>query len=336
MSTYLFHHSALALLVSCLLSGAAHTSSGQDLSLSETPEASAADRLILVVGAGGTEEYAADHAQWAEAWLKMAENNDWETKHFPASDQPQKPVLLAALAEAASDQDRRLWVVMIGHGTASPAANKFNLVGEDISASELSRVLDKVSARTVVVGSFSASGGFLPKLSRPGRVVVTATRSANELNYSRFGGPFAAALTAPVSDLDHDREVSLLEAYIAASAETARYYSDNNRLASEHAIFDDNGDQVGTPADFFVGVRTVGRAKGKQAPDGNVAGRIIISSLPGAIQLSAEQKKQRAAIEAQVDALRELKDDLPRKDYYEQLEILMLRLAKIYKAAESR
>ncbi len=327
-----FHFAAHTVFAFGLASAAPSMAFSQD---SVQPAQRPLDRLILVVGAGGTEEYTEEHADWASAWLQMAKKNKWQVEHFASGDQPQKPELEAAITKVASEKGGRLWLVLIGHGTASPTANKFNLVGEDVSATELSQWLDPVATPTIVVGSFSASGGFMPKLSRPGRVVVTATRSANELNYSRFGGPLSKALSDPASDLDHDREVSLLEAYLAASAETQRYYSDNNRLASEHAIFDDNGDQVGTPADFFVGVRVVGRAKGKQSPDGRIAGRIIVSSLPGAVRLSDQQQKERAEIESQVDALRELKDDLPRKDYYEQLEILMLRLAKIYQAAEA-
>lgn len=292
-----------------------------------------ADHLVIVQGASGTDQFESEHAKWKDRWLSVANANRWQTTVLSTDEDQQKGLLREALSENAAESSSRLWLVMIGHGTASPAATKFNLVGEDVSAKELSAWLNKVRRPVAVIGCFSASGGFLAKLSSKGRVVVSATRSANELNYSRFGEHIANSISDAASDLDHDREVSLLEAFLAASTNTQQFYLDNGRLASEHAILDDNGDKTGTSSDFFVGVRVVGRAKSKKTPDGKNAAKLILSSLPGAIQLSTEQEATRARLEAEVDALRSLKGQLPAQNYYDQLEVIMLQIAQLYTTA---
>ena len=83
-------------------------------------------------------------------------------------------------------------------------------------------------------------------------VVVVATRSGSEVNATRFGLPFAEALSDPTADLDHDGRVSVLEAF-RRHHEGSRFYQTAGRLATEHALLDDSRDGLGTPADWFRG-----------------------------------------------------------------------------------
>ncbi len=93
---------------------------------------------------------------------------------------------------------------------------KFNLVGPDVSASELNEWLKPVSARCVIINGASSSGPFVTALSGANRLVVTATKSGSEQNFARFGGFLSGTLQGQSADLDHDEEVSLLEAFLAA------------------------------------------------------------------------------------------------------------------------
>ena len=52
------------------------------------------------------------------------------------------------------------------------------------------------------------------------------------------------------------------------------FYETENRLATEHALIDDNGDSKGTPATFFRGIRPIKRAKDNAAVDGRLAARL--------------------------------------------------------------
>ena len=47
---------------------------------------------------------------------------------------------------------------------------------------------------------------------------------------------------------DHDDEVSVLEAFLSASAKVGEFYESESRIATEHAPIDDNGDGKGTPS----------------------------------------------------------------------------------------
>ena len=57
---------------------------------------------------------------------------------------------------------------------------------------------------------------------------------------------FVQAFTDDVADVDHDERLSVLEAYRYARNEVERFYESENRLLTEHALLDDNGDGEGT------------------------------------------------------------------------------------------
>lgn len=295
-------------------------------------------RLVLVVGAAGTEEYGAAFSQWADRWEELAQARQWELVRITAepqeSDASQKISLQAAI-EASPPAETPLWIVLIGHGTFSAGIAKFNLIGEDVEAQELAQWLQLVDRPSVIASCFSSSGAFVGALSGQNRILLSATQNGSEINYSRFGGFLANTISDPTADLDHDDEVSLLEAFLAAGAQTERFYEEASRLATEHAILDDNADKAGTPASFFVGARVVGKAKDGKAVDGRAASRMILTSLPSAIKFSPELELQRTEIETRLDALRGRKSQLESEAYYAELEQLMLQLAELYAVAEA-
>ncbi|MCA9156846.1 MAG: hypothetical protein KDA72_00885 [Planctomycetales bacterium] len=307
---------------------------------------SAREQLILVIGAGGTDEYAREFSLWGEAWQTLAEHQQWPltvidgSRLEPATSRSQLQAALSELTDAdrgatdKADAPSRLWIVLVGHGTAVGETAKFNLVGPDVSAKELSAWIEPLSCPLIIVNASSASAPFLPELSGPQRMVITATRSASELNYSRFGKYLAQSLEDLSIDIDHDLEVSLLEAFLAAVDRTEQFYRDDARLTTEHAMLDDNGDRRGTSADFFRGVRPVKTAKEGEVVDGALAARVILYSSPEAPQLSPEQIRQRQHIEQQLDALRGQKPQFKEAVYYQRLEQLLLDLAEVYEAAE--
>ena len=89
------------------------------------------------------------------------------------------------------------------------------------------------------------------KLSREQRVIITATKNEAEVFYTRFGGYFAEAVGGLTdADVDNDEQVSLLEGFIYASEKVASFYENKGRLATEHAILDDNGDKLGSRAEM--------------------------------------------------------------------------------------
>ena len=291
------------------------------------------ERLILVVGAPGTTEYKEQFDEDAQAWLRLAELRAMKLIHVceqsVSAETNNKQQVQKAIESSAGTSQAALWIVLIGHGTSDKKSHKFNLVGPDMTSSELNEWLKAHDRPVIVVNCSSTSAPFLPELSGPRRVVVTATKSSSETNYTRFGSQLAKSILDIATDIDHDEEVSLLEAFLAASAKTEKFYREQNRLATEHAILDDNGDRLGTGSEFFKGTRPSKAAQAGKKLDGELAGRVMLYSSPTIPKLSPEQLELRQRIEEQIRELRNQKSNLPEAEYWDRLEKLLLELAAI-------
>jgi hypothetical protein len=252
------------------------------------------------------------------------------------SDRPDRERLQEALAQSAGEKQRPLWLVLIGHGTFFQDQAKFNLRGPDMSARELAEWLRPLERPVAVINCASCSGTFIDSLSGPNRVVITATRSGVEQNYARFGQYLAESVHQATADIDHDGAVSLLEAFLTASRKTQAFYSDAGRLATEHALLDDNGDKSGSAADFFRGLRVTGRTQNNIAVDGLRAHQWMLSHLSDEPPLSAVELQQRDQLEAAIDALRDRKSTMNEADYFGQLETHLVQLARLYEKDRNR
>lgn len=308
------------------------------VSVPATTNGTGSASILVVVGAAGEEEYAKVFTQTANRWRQTAEQAGarWreiglgETNGLSDLDR-----LQGLLADEPKQSSAELWLVLIGHGTFNGREARFNLRGPDLSASALAGWLKPFRRPVVVLNGSSSSGPFLNALSAPGRVIVTATRSGYEQNFARLGSYLAEAIADPKADLDKDGQTSLLEAFLMAARQVAEFYQTEGRLATEHALLDDNGDGLGTPADWFRGVRAVKRAEGGASLDGLRAHQLhLIRSAPEQ-RLSPAQRARRDELEQTIARLRESKSRLPEDDYYRQLETLLLELARLVEHAPS-
>ena len=296
--------------------------------------------VVIVVGAPGTPEYAAEFRRWADQWTAAAGKAGAESIRIgldppPAggTDRDRLGTLLREKSRAAGREP--LWIILIGHGTYDGREAKFNLRGPDVTDVEFSRWLERSPRPVVVLDCASASAPFLNRLSGENRIVITATKSGHETNYARFGQYLAEAIEDPRADLDKDGQVSLLEAFLTASHRVAEYYKAHAQLATEHPLLDDNGDRLGTPADWFRGVRATRRARDGASPDGIRAHQfhLILSDRERAIP--AEVRRRRDQIERSIAALRDQKAKLAEDDYYDRLEPLMVELGHLYRDARA-
>jgi hypothetical protein len=302
------------------------------------PKPEPAASLIVASGAGGEKEYAETFAKWTEDWRSAGAKGAMRVTTISATGGTEEDLeqLRRALRQEGVDGSEPLWLVLLGHGTADGQAAKFNLRGEDLAATELAEWLAPMRRPVVVVAGFSASGAFLAPLSAPGRIVVTATKSGGENNYARFGGYLATAIADVAADLDHDGQTSLLEAWLHAARQTGDFYASDGRLATEHSLLDDNGDSRGTPADWYQGLRVIKKTTGGALPDGMRAHQVHLVPSTAERALSPALRAERDTIELEIARLRERKGELPETDYYAQLEALMVRLARIYRGANSQ
>lgn len=289
--------------------------------------------VIVAVGAPGEPDFAKQFHDWAEKWQQAAETADadfhlvGESDNEKSSDREQ---LQKLLAEEQGEKSEPLWLVLIGHGTYDGQSAKFNLRGADLSAEELAKWLAPLKRPLAVIDCTSASAPFLNRLAGENRVVITATKSGDEQSFAHFGQYLSATIADANADVDKDGQVSLLEAYLTACRNLDEFYKQEARLPGEHALLDDNGDGLGTPAAWFRGVRATQRANDGASLDGTRAHQFHLVISDREKQLPAELRERRDALELAIAKLRDEKPKLKEDEYYDRLEKLMVELARLY------
>lgn len=290
---------------------------------------------LIINGASGEAAYAKQFSQWTAALrgalvgrfgfaddrVKLMAEKPPDSTVAPATAEAVKSAFAALRTELSADNV--LYVFLIGHGSFDGKEAKFNLVGPDLSGSEYNTLLAALPTRRAVIFNMaSASGEFIKPLSAKGRIIITSTRSGQETNATRFAEYFITALLAADSDTDQDGHISVLEAFIYANRLTTEFYTRAGRLATEHALLEDNGDGVGHQK--------------VEGGDGLLARATYLDSL------SVEQAASNAAVvklmrdrtrlEGEIAQLIARKSVLPETDYETQLERLFIELAKVNRA----
>lgn len=322
----------IALAVALLLGGGPHAAA-QGTAAPRTP----VTRYIIVSGVSGEKRYADLYHAWAMAVATaattrfgapdslvtvLAEDPSRDAKRIRARSTREN--VLAAVTGAArqSRVGDRIALFLFGHGNTQDATPRLNLPGPDATAADFDTALQPAKEATILfVNTASGSGEFVKALSGPNRIVITATRSSREQNATIFPRHFIAALTSDAGDADKDGRVSILEAFTYARLEVERLFEQENRIATEHALLDDDGDGVGH-----------GDAS-DNGPDGTRARSFHLEPLGGASGASSDPRiarliEERRALEARIDSLRGRRSTLTEEAYQKALEPLMVELAE--------
>jgi len=297
------------------------------------------NEVCVVVGSPGEDEYAAGFAKAAKTWqdnCAAANANctviglDDQKDADPEKNSLDRDKLHDWIAKLASDTSVPVWIIYLGHGTFDGKDARMNLRGVDVSAAEMATWLKPVTRPLVFVDGGSASAPFINALSAPNRIIITATQSGQEVNYARLGEKFAEAINDPTADIDQDGQVSVLEAFVVAAKRAQDFYTENDRMATEHALIDDNGDKRGTPASWFEGLRLVRRPQNNVKPDGDFARLVSLVSSPAEQALTDKDRQFRVDCEKEIEMLRAQKSTMREDDYYAQLEQILRALSSIY------
>jgi hypothetical protein len=325
--------------------------------------------LILIQGAAGSDEFQTQFSEWAARWMTAAHQagahltaigtNPSTTDSEPISAETVTDTELPAASVAAEGESEPtaksdaellrdaiseaiaiesaepLWIVFIGHGTFDNRTASWNLKGPDLSADELANLCRDARRPLAVIACASSTSPFINALSGPNRIVVSATKDGGQVQFSRFGDAMSKAISSLDADINRDGETSLLEAWLFASRRTAEFYKTEGRLATEHSLLDDNGDQKGTRAESFVGDRVADNIENAAELDGQLASKWAFVRSPAERLLTAEQRQQRDELEQQLEELRKKRDSLPEPEYLNQLEAILRPLAHIYRDAEA-
>ena len=288
--------------------------------LAASQPSAAQTRLVIVSGLGGDPKYTQTFALLSASLAKAAKERGgladsaitWlgeaNAAMSPWYRGPSRRENIEGVLTQLSDRrdsDEQIILVLIGHGSGEGSETRISLPGADLSAADFARLLGRFGARRVAfVNLTSASGDMLPVLAAPNRVVLTATKSAFERNESQFARFFVDAFAKDGADTDKDTRVSLLEAFKYAEAETKRFYETDGKLSTETAQIADEGRLA---ARFFL---TAGAANAA------ATGRL------------ATLYQERSVLDDQIQALRAKKTSMTSDAYDNELEVILLQLAR--------
>jgi hypothetical protein len=279
---------------------------------------------VTVAGLGGEPDYEQRFTGLASDLDKLfkASGPDAHVYTLKAGDSTREKLTgaLAQVAREAKPEDDFV-LTLIGHGSYDGVEYKFNLVGPDISGTELAKLCDRIpSRRQLIVNTTSSSGGSVIALQKSGRAVITATKTGTEKNATVFARYWVEALQDPTADTDKNEALSAMELFQYADRKTAGFYESQKRLATEHAVFEDTGkkDPVRAPADSgegrFLANFTVLRIGESQKAANDPAKRELLA------------KKEQ--LEEKIDTLKYQKAAMPEDDYKKQLTETLLELAR--------
>ena len=288
--------------------------------------AHAASYYLTVSGLGGDTDYESQFAKWSadlDRNLKLnSKNARVETLSGAAVTKTHVRELMALWA-AQIQPDDSFALFLIGHGNFDGSDYKFNVPGPDITGGDLRSWLGGIKAtRQLVVDMTSCSGAVMPLLAAKGRIVITATKSGTEKNSPVFPRYFIEAFHDSAADTDKDGAISALEAFRYTQQKVNAYFITEKLIASEHALFSDNGSTAGV------------REPGIQNQNGLLAGAFPLlrssSERTLATDAPAKQKyiRHKDDLEAKIDRLKYEKSNLAEADYKQQLNALLLDLAR--------
>ncbi len=279
---------------------------------------------VTVAGLGGEPEYEqrfTAQAQEIDKLVRGGPDARVETLIGQKATKAQVQSVLSAIAKEAKTTD--LFVLMlIGHGSFDGVDYKINLPGPDLSAVEMGALLDRIPAtRQLVVNMTSASGGCRAALEKANRAIITATKSGSEKNATIFARYWVEALRDPAADTDKNETVSALEAFIYAEQKTSQFFETQKRLATEHPTLEDTGQGDGA------------RKPSPENGEGLLASQFPLLRI-GAAQAAANTPEKKALLakreqlEQSIDRLKYQKAAIPPDVYKQQLQGLLLELAK--------
>ena len=227
---------------------------------------------------------------------------------------------LTSVAKDAKPEDDFV-LMLIGHGSYDGTDYKFNLVGPDITASELASFCDRIpTRRQLIVNATSSSGGSVAALEKPGRGVIAATKNGTEKNATVFARYWVEALQDPTADIDKSDSINAMEAFQYAQRKTAAFYESQKRLATEHPVFEDAG--KGEP------VRDASKNEGVLLKNFTVL-RIGASQKQASDPAKQALLHKKEDLEQKIDALKYQKAAMDPTEYKQQLTEALVELAQV-------
>ena len=212
------------------------------------------------------------------------------------------------------------------HGGYEGGEARLNIPRRDLSQHDYAELIDQIDARRLVfVNTASASAPFIEALGGEGRVVITATRSGTQKNETSFPRFMIESFTDPGSDRDKDGRISMAEVFAFTAEKTAQWYDDNGNIPTEDALISDSGSAEGAR---LMDMEASGEGQLAALTYISIGeSELLASSGRGSPEVSAwlQEKDQ---IEREIASLKGRKSEMNIDEYYSELEVLFVRLAK--------
>lgn len=270
---------------------------------------SAESYFVIVEGLGGDPSYQERFSGYAEELEEVCKKTAGEESLvYVLSGETAKRGAIEDLFKQLAGKIQKEDVIslfLIGHGTWDGHTFKFNIPGPDITASQLQKLLDALPAdRQLVAVTTSSSGASIEQLKSDRRIVVAATRSGRERNAPIFPEYWVEALSDEAADADKNEAITALEAFNYAEQKVKGFFEKEKRMATEHARL-----------------------------EGGFAASFTLARLEAAVEAAEDPivralMAEREEIEHRVNDLKLRKDSMPDEQYFEELEKLLLELAR--------
>lgn len=164
-----------------------------------------------------------------------------------------KETMPATLSELGGLAQRRdgCWVFLLGHSHLYGLESKFNVAGPDFHQAEFAQWAEAIQCQEQVFWvTMPVSGFWIKPLSNDTRVIVSATEADAEFTGTEMPYALASHLAGSgdyyqLEDVDEDRSLSLLDLYLSVNLEIDATFKTLDRLQTEHAQLEDNGDGRG-------------------------------------------------------------------------------------------
>jgi len=280
--------------------------------------------FVTVAGLGGEPDFETRFSDWAKDLDKIYRAEPGaKVETLSGADATKANVEAKLRALTTTKPDDQVVITLIGHGTFDDREYKLALPGPDLSATELSTLLEKIPARQLIVDMTTSSGGAIPILEKPKRVVIAATKTGTEKSsvviFPRY---WIEALKDPATDADKNDMITALEAFRYAQTKVGKFFETQNRLATEHAVIEDTGKGDG--------VKDPSADNG----EGLAANRFVLVHLGTSATVAKDPAKQKMIkqledLDAQLDELKYEKASKDPADYRKQLQQLMIQRAQI-------
>ena len=265
--------------------------------------------FVIVEGLGGEPSYQERFSEYAGKLEEVCKKTagDESRVHVLSGETAKRGAiedLFKQLAQQTEKEDA-VSLFLIGHGTWDGHAYKFNIPGPDITANQLQKLLDALPAgRQLVAVTTSSSGASIDQLKSERRVVVAATRSGRERNAPIFPKYWVEALSNEAADADKNDVITALEAFNYAEQKVKGFFDKEKRMATEHARL-----------------------------EGGFAASFTLARLEAAVEAAEDPvvralMAEREEIEHRVNDLKLRKDSIPDEQYFDELEKLLLELAR--------